>query len=80
VILAVAAATEGHGLALVSEAVIWPHLRDGRLIQPFATSMPATQAYYLVCQESRATDPALAQLTGWLVRHVQDKKATLLAR
>jgi len=80
VILAVAAATEGYGLALVSEAVIWPHLSDGRLIQPFATSMPATQAYYLVCQESRATDPALAQLTDWLVRHVQEKKAALLVR
>ncbi len=79
VIHAVAAAIEGHGLALVSEAIVWPHLRDGRLIQPFATAMPAPQAYYLACRENRATDPVLTQLSDWLVRHVQEKKAALLA-
>jgi DNA-binding transcriptional LysR family regulator len=39
----------------------------GRLVQPFAISMPHDLAYYLVCPEGSAERPRIAAVRAWLL-------------
>jgi LysR family glycine cleavage system transcriptional activator len=40
----------------------------GRLIAPFELHVPLASAYYLVCQESASTRPAVALFRDWLLQ------------
>lgn len=67
---AVASAVQGQGLALVSDVLTRNLLREGRLIQPFATSINAAAAYYILCPVERAEEPLLQALMERLVERV----------
>ncbi|MGJ4856441.1 LysR family transcriptional regulator [Labrys sp. La1] len=67
---AVASAVQGQGLALVSDVLTRNLLREGRLIQPFATSINAAAAYYILCSVDRAEEPLLQALMERLVERV----------
>jgi LysR family glycine cleavage system transcriptional activator len=53
---AVASAVQGRGMALVSDALTKSYLAEGRLIQPFSTTINAGRGYYIVCPEARAQE------------------------
>ena len=59
---AVSGALAGRGLALVSDVFVGRDLAAGRLLQPFAATIPASQAYYFVAPPQAADDEALAAL------------------
>ncbi|WP_448953119.1 LysR family transcriptional regulator [Labrys neptuniae] len=67
---AVASAVQGQGLALVSDVLTRNLLREGRLIQPFATSINAASAYYIVCPIERAEEPLLQALMERLAERI----------
>ena len=59
---AVASTVQGRGIALVSDILTRNYLIEGRLIQPFSTSITAACAYYIVCDSDRSDDPLLQSL------------------
>jgi len=67
--MAVQAALDGHGVALVDELVVAGHLASGRLVRPFdpGLSMPLDFAYYLLSTEESAATPKIAAFRDWLL-------------
>jgi LysR family transcriptional regulator of beta-lactamase len=61
------AAALGAGVALLPPAMFAHLLRAGRLVQPFATTVPAG-AYWFTTPKTRPSWPALAQLRQWLLQ------------
>ena len=59
---AIASAVQGHGIALVSNVLTMNYLAEGRLIQPFLTSINAAHEYYILCREERAEEPMIQSL------------------
>ncbi|MCZ7598823.1 MAG: transcriptional regulator GcvA [Gammaproteobacteria bacterium] len=55
--MVIQAAIEGHGVALARSGLSRDALADGRLVQPFAHSVPAPFAYYLVYPKEYAQRP-----------------------
>ena len=68
---AVASAVQGRGIALASDVLTRGHLNDGRLIQPFATSIRAVSAYYVVAISDPADDPFLQALIGRMSEYLR---------
>ena len=65
--LAIQMAAEGRGVALGSRVLAAAELRSGRLIQPFALSMPTTFAYYVVSPLAIAETPRVAAFRQWVL-------------
>lgn len=59
---AIACAIEGHGMALVSDALVHRHLTNGLLIQPFSTRVNAAHDYYLLCAPACSEDAVIKSL------------------
>jgi len=66
---AVASAVQGRGVALVSDILTRGYLAEGRLIQPFLTSINAARAYYVLCRDDRSDEPMIQSLIEELVNH-----------
>lgn len=64
---AIASAVQGRGVALVSDVLTRNYLNDGRLIQPFNTTINAAREYYIVCSIDRANDPVLRALADLIL-------------
>ena len=62
----VAAAAAGQGVALARKLLAAPYLRSRTLVRPFRGSVPAEFAYYVVCAESRAEEPAIRAFREWV--------------
>jgi LysR family glycine cleavage system transcriptional activator len=69
-LLAMEAAIDGRGVAVVPDFVAAPDLRGGRLVQAFPHSVPQRGAWYLACRRERAHDRAILQLRRWLESEV----------
>ncbi|QPC93353.1 LysR family transcriptional regulator [Mesorhizobium sp. INR15] len=65
--MAMTAALEGRGLALVSDFLASDYLQSGRLVRPFETGIEGSRSYYCVCAESRATEPQIMRMTEWIL-------------
>ncbi len=65
--MAVQAAIEGHGVALVSSAIVADDLAAGRLCKPFTLSLPIDFAYYVVSTEVAAEQPKIAAFHDWVL-------------
>ena len=65
--MAVQAAIEGHGVALVSSAIVADDLAAGRLCKPFTLSLPIDFAYYVVSTEVAAEQPKIAAFRKWIL-------------
>jgi LysR family glycine cleavage system transcriptional activator len=61
----VSAALQGQGVALMGLALIADELRAGNLVQPFGPELPGLP-FYLVCLESRRSEPAVAAVFEWV--------------
>ena len=61
------AALDGLGVAMGIRPYIDDDLRAGRLVAPFALSIPKGKGWFLVHRQSRTTDPAFATFRDWLL-------------
>jgi len=68
--LALAAAVDGQGIALVSTPLVSADLAEGRLISPFNLSVGQRYAYYLAIPLAMAARPAVAAFREWLLQEV----------
>ncbi len=64
---AIASAVQGRGVALVSDVLTRNYLNEGRLIQPFSTTINAAREYYIVCHVDRVGDPVLRALADRVI-------------
>jgi LysR family glycine cleavage system transcriptional activator len=69
--LALDAAAEGQGVALTLEPLARADLAAGRLAAPFAVRLQLRPAYYLVCPEGAAEEPATAAFRRWLLAEAE---------
>ena len=71
--MAVEAAVQGHGVALVSRVIASGHLDNGRLVRPFGPKVttPVDFSYYLVCLEEVAGRPDIAAFRNWILEEAE---------
>ena len=77
--LAIDAAVDGQGVALARTALVSRDLLSGRLVRPFATSLPASFAYYVVCPRAVAAQPKVAAFRDWLLAEAAADTSRLAA-
>ncbi|PHQ69201.1 MAG: transcriptional regulator [Sneathiella sp.] len=67
--MAVQAALDGHGVALVGDILVADDLAAGRLVRPFDASLstPLTFSYYLLSTEVSAGQPKVSAFRNWLI-------------
>lgn len=61
------AAVAGQGIALARSALAAADLLAGRLVRPFALSLPAPFAYYIVCPKPTAMRAKIVAFRSWLL-------------
>ncbi|MFN7087031.1 MAG: transcriptional regulator GcvA [Burkholderiales bacterium] len=66
-VLAFEAALDGVGVLASMPVLASEELATGRLVTPFELHVPLASAYYLVCEESARTRPAVAAFSNWLI-------------
>lgn len=71
-VLAVEAAIEGSGVALVSEFLVRRDLRRGRLVKPFDLVLESDHAYWFVCPPRNLDRPKVRAFRDWLVDAVAE--------
>ncbi len=74
-VLAYEAAIEGVGVLASVPALASEELATGRLVTPFELRVPLASAYYLACEESAATRPAVAAFNNWLIEEAAREAA-----
>lgn len=70
-VLAVEAALDGQGVALALSPLIEADVAAGRLMLPFALTMPSPYAYYLVMSPAMAERPSVAAFRAWVQQEVE---------
>ena len=69
------AAMAGQGVALARGVLAADELAAGRLVRPFALSLPTAYAYYLVCPQDRAEQPKIAAFRDWLLGEARSESS-----
>ena len=64
---AIQAAGDGLGVALGIRPYIDDDLNAGRLVAPFALSVPKGSDWYLIYKEQRSAEPAFSTFRRWIV-------------
>jgi LysR family glycine cleavage system transcriptional activator len=72
--LAVEAAIEGMGVALVLKPLVRAEIEAGRLAVPFDIAAPTSFAYYLVTPEANARNPHVEAFRAWLLEEVAPER------
>jgi LysR family glycine cleavage system transcriptional activator len=65
-LLALEAAMDGQGVAMVPTFLAAADLRSGRLASPFAVDVPQPRRWYFVCRRDRSGDRAVESFREWL--------------
>lgn len=65
--MAVQAAMQGHGVALVNTSLTKDDLEAGNLVRPFALSVPTEFSYYLVVPSENVDVPAVHAFREWIL-------------
>ena len=65
--LAIEAAVQGEGVALARSALVIEDLAKGRLVKPFALTLPSAAAYYIVCPPRHLERPKVKAFYDWLL-------------
>ncbi len=67
--MAVNAALDGHGVALIGDQLVADHLASGRLVCPFPPDLntPLKFSYYLLSARGADTKPRIAAFKNWLL-------------
>lgn len=71
-LLAIEAAIDGQGVAIVPSFLVGADLRSGRLVDPFGVRTPQPRRWYMVCRAERHDQPPIAQFRDWLRAQVRD--------
>ena len=71
--MALQAALDGVGVAIGLRPYVEDDIAMGRLVAPFALSVPKGRAWYLVYRPFRETDPALIVFRNWLRQNFMEK-------
>ena len=61
------AAIDGQGIALARTALAAADLINGRLVQPFQTTLPVKNTYWIVCPKATSALPKIAAFRDWLL-------------
>jgi LysR family transcriptional regulator, glycine cleavage system transcriptional activator len=61
------AAIDGHGIALARTALAAADLINGRLVQPFQTTLPLKNTYWIVCPKATSALPKIFRFRDWLL-------------
>jgi len=69
--LAIAAALDGLGVALLSKPLVAAEIAAGRLVAPFDITVRRRFAYYIVTHEAVAAQPPIAAFRTWLLDEVR---------
>ncbi len=71
--MAVQAAIDGQGVALVGDILVADHLAAGRLVRPFDTSLstPLSFSYYLLSDRDSDSLPRVAAFRKWLLEEAR---------
>ena len=74
--MAIQAALDGHGVALVGDKLVADHLEAGRLVCPFRQDMkmPLTFSYYLLTPKTKR--PKVEAFRKWLISEALESDAT----
>ena len=72
--LAVEAAIEGMGVALVLKPLVRSEIEAGRLTVPFDIAAPTSFAYYLVIPEAGARNPHVEAFRTWLLEEAAPER------
>jgi LysR family transcriptional regulator, glycine cleavage system transcriptional activator len=70
--MAIDAAVDGQGIALARTALAAWDLISGRLMRPFAVSLPVSYAYWIVCPKATVKLPKIAAFSSWLLAEAAD--------
>jgi LysR family glycine cleavage system transcriptional activator len=68
------AAADGIGVAIGVRPYIDDDLSAGRLVTPFAQSVPKDASWYLVYRAAREAEPAFVAFRAWIMRMAKRKK------
>jgi len=68
---AIQAAADGVGIAMGIRPYIDDDLAAGRLVTPFALTVPKGERWFLVYQQARLDEPGFAAFRRWIVRAAQ---------
>lgn len=74
VAMAIEAAADGLGVVLGIPIIAAADLAAGRLLMPFALSMPVGADYYLVYPADAAREPAVAVFRDWLIAEARGER------
>jgi LysR family glycine cleavage system transcriptional activator len=69
-LLALEAAIDGQGVAIVPDFLAAPDLRTGRLVAPFDLAVPQPRSWYLVCRTASAEDVNVSRFRTWLRQEI----------
>jgi LysR family glycine cleavage system transcriptional activator len=69
--MAVEAAIEGQGVALVGDVLVTDDIAAGRLVRPFALSFPVNFAYYVVSPLVTVERPRVVAFREWLLEEAR---------
>jgi LysR family glycine cleavage system transcriptional activator len=71
--MAVQAALDGHGVALVGDILVADDLAAGRLVRPFDPSLstPLTFSYFLLSAKDSAEQPKIVAFRNWLLEEAR---------
>ena len=69
-LLALEAACDGQGVAIVPDFLAEPDLAAGRLVKPIDWSVPQPARWYLVSRRDRADEPAIMRFRDWLLSEI----------
>ena len=74
--MAVQAALDGHGVALIGDILLADHLAAGRLVRPFDPSLsrPLNFSYYLLSAKERSERPKVAAFRDWLLEEAHTSR------
>jgi LysR family transcriptional regulator, glycine cleavage system transcriptional activator len=69
-LLAMEAAADGQGVAVVPDFLAAPDLASGRLVQPVPLSVKQPETWYLVARKGKFEEPAAALFRDWLLGEI----------
>jgi LysR family glycine cleavage system transcriptional activator len=70
--MAIDAAVDGQGVALARTTLAAWDLINGRLVRPFAVSLPLSKSYWVVCPKATSALPKIATFRDWLLAEAAD--------
>lgn len=71
------AAVDGQGIALARTTLAAWDLINGRLVRPFAASLPLAKTYWIVCPKAASELPKIAAFRKWLMAEAADDRRRL---